>query len=231
MVFVKNILFTKVSRAINNSNTQSRSVLHNSNSFRHGTTMVLKNPRIYFVFAYFNFFFDCIFGIISCAFRLSKAWLVTFIYLPRLDYSILGRSLEKIDPGFIAYVSFIHMECLHTHPVLVYFCSIVHEQMNKRSQYLRKSKRDMYLYTNHQRIVFRWWLAITLSRNMRLIQFRKHQSMHLKVSSMESLNEFLGRKIFNQERFNSTTVIRNHTTTCTTLLLDVDEQDDRKPSY
>jgi len=201
--------------------------------FRHGKSMVLKNLRVYFIFTYFNFFFDCFLGMISCAFRVSKGWIVTFIYLPRLDYCILGRSLEKGDPGFISYVSFIHMECLHTHPVLIYFCSIVNEQIIKRNQYLRISKRDMYLYTNHKRVIFRWWLAITLSRNKRLIQLRKHQYIHLKLSSIESFNEFLGRKLFNhnQEKFNSTAVIRNHTTTCTTLLLDVDEQDDRKPSF
>lgn len=109
------------------------------------------------------------------------------------------------------------MECLHTHPVLVYFCSIINEKILKRHQYLRLSKRDIYLYTNHQRIIFRWWLLITLSKNIRLISLRKHRLMHLKISSIE--------------RFNSTTIIRNHITTCTTLLLDIDEQDDRKPSF
>jgi hypothetical protein len=181
--------------------------------------MVLTNLRIYFVFMYFNFFFDCFLGIISCVFRTSKSWLATFIYLPRLDYCPLGRSLEKADPAFISYVSFIHMECLHTHPVLVYFCSVVNEQINRRQQYSRKSKRDMYLYTNHQQIMFRWWLAITLNRNRRLIQYRKHQFN-------ESFNGFYGRK-----RCESNSVIRNHTTTCTTLLLDVDEYNDRKPSF
>jgi hypothetical protein len=193
--------------------------------------MALNNLRLFFVFSYFNFFFDCFLGIISCGLRVSKASIAALLFLPRLDYCIFGRALEKMDPGFISYVSFIHMECLHTHPVLVFYCSIINEQINKRYQYLRKSKRDMYLYTNHQRIIFRWWLTITLSRNMRLIQLRKHQLVHLKLSSIKNFNEFLGRKIFNQEKFHSSAVIRNHTTTCTTLLLDVDEQDDRKPSF
>lgn len=177
--------------------------------------MVLKNLRIYFVFNYFNFFFDCFLGIISCAFRMLKSCLITFIYLPRLDYCPFGRSLEKFDPAFISYVSFIHMECLHTHPVLIYFCSIINEQINRRQQYLRKSKRDMYLYTNHQQIIFRWWLAITLDRNRQLIKYRKHQ-----------FNEF-----FEGKQCESNSVIRNHTTTCTTLLLDVEEYNDRKLSF
>jgi hypothetical protein len=167
---------------------------------------------------------------ISCSFRLLKSWIITFVFLPRLDYCTFGRSLEKMDSGFIPYVSFIHMECLHTHPVLVYFCSIINEQIDKRYQYLQTSKRDNYLYTNHQRIVFRWCLAITLSRNMQLIQLRKHHIMHLQLSAIESVfNQTIIRK--SHERINSSTIIRNHTTTCTTLLLDTDEQDDRKPSF
>jgi hypothetical protein len=149
--------------------------------------------------------------------------MITFIFLPRLDYCAFGRSLEKLDSAFIPYVSFIHMECLHTHPVLIYFCSIINEQINQRYQYLQTSKRDMYLYTNHQRIIFRWWLAITLSRNMQLIKLRKHYIIHSQLSSIE--------RVFNHRRMNSNVVIRNHTTTCTTLLLDTDEQDDRKPSF
>ena len=196
------------------------------NNFRHGTMMVLRNLRIYFLFTYFNFFFDCFLGIISCGFRFLKSWLITFIFLPRLDYCTFGRSLEKLDSAFIPYVSFIHMECLHTHPVLIYFCSIINEQINKRDQYLQISKRDMYLYTNHQRIIFRWWLAITLSRNMQLIKLRKHYVIH---SQLSLFNHTLITK--NHQRMNSNVIIRNHTTTCTTLLLDTDEQDDRKPSF
>ncbi|CAF2147063.1 unnamed protein product [Rotaria magnacalcarata] len=206
---------------------------------KHGKTIVLKNLRIYFVFAYFNFFFDCFLGIISCVFRVTKAWITSFCFLPRLDYSILGRSLEKMDSGFISYASFIHMECLHTHPVLVYFCSIVDENINKRYQYLRTSKRDIYLYTKQQQTIFRWWLAITLSRNRKLIQYRKYQFMTIELSRVDSFNEIFEKKFLksyrikanNQENIHSNMIIRNHTTTCTTLLLDIDEQDDRKPSF
>ncbi|UJR10436.1 hypothetical protein I4U23_014640 [Adineta vaga] len=197
---------------------------------KHGKGMVLKNLRIFFIFTYFNFFFDCFLGMISCTFRLMKSWLATFLFLPRLDYCILGRSLEKMDIGFLSYVSFIHMECLHTHPVLVCFCSIVNEQIQQRCQYLRTSKRDTYLYTNHQRIHFRWWLAITLSRNMQLIQLRKHYLMPLQLSTVESfLNHTISRK--SHEKLDSNVIIRQHTTTCTTLLLDVDEQDTRRPLF
>lgn len=64
--------------------------------------MALKNLRLFFVFAYFNFFFDCFLGIVSCALRISKASFAALIFLPRLDYCIFGRTLEKVDTGFIA---------------------------------------------------------------------------------------------------------------------------------
>ena len=213
--------------------------------------MALKNLNIFFVFAYFNFFFDCFLGIVSCALRVSKASTAALIFLPRLDYCIFGRALEKVDSGFISYVSFIHMECLHTHPVLVYYCSLVNERIDKREQYLKSNKREMrnvemYSYTRRHRAQFRWWLAVTLIRNIQLVQSRKHQITHLQLPSAESFNEFLGRKVFSRfqtagpkalmsrsqgnldkELSDSNLVIRHPTTACTTLLLDADEQDER----
>jgi hypothetical protein len=107
---------------------------------------------------------------------------------------------------------------------------------------------EMHAYTRRQRAAFRWWLAYTLIRNIHLVQLRKYQINHLQLSTAESFNEFLERKVFNRfqpipTRFflhknqrslqtggslDSNTIIRNHTTACTTLLLDADEQDDRK---
>lgn len=144
-----------------------------------------------------------------------------------------------MDSGFVSYASFIHMECLHTHPVLIYFCSIVNEHINRRYQYLRTTKRDIYLHTKRQQVIFRWWLAVTLSRNEQLIKLRKYHFTHLQLLRIESFNEIFEKTLLrthewsetNQEKINTNTIIRNHLTTCTTLLLDVDEQHDQKPSY
>ena len=216
--------------------------------------MALKNLRGFFVFTYFNFFFDCFLGIISCALRVSKASLAALVFLPRLDYCIFGRTLEKVDTGFTSYVSFIHMECLHTHPVLIFFCSLIQEKIERRYQYLRSNKREMrqtemYAFTRRQRARFRWWLAFTLSRNTQLVQLRRHQLILFQLPEAESFNEFLGRKVFNrfqtlsnrnaheksdtnpQTSLNqSNGFFRNPTTACTTLLLDADEHDERFPS-
>lgn len=214
--------------------------------------MALRNVRSFFIFSYFNFFFDCFLGIVSCGLRVSKASLAALIFLPRLDYCIFGRALEKMDPGFISYVSFIHMECLHTHPVLIFYSSLVNEKIDQRYQYSRSNKREMrqvemYAYTRRQRAIFRWWLAYTLLRNIQLVQLRKSQIIHLQLSTAESFNEFLERTVFNRFQpiptkfflnkgqrtgsLDSNTIIRNHTTACTTLLLDADEREERKGPF
>ncbi|CAF3384875.1 unnamed protein product [Rotaria sp. Silwood1] len=224
---------------------------------KHGETIGLNNLRSFFVFAYFNFFFDCFLGIVSCGLRVTKATIAAILFFPRLDYCIFGRTLEKMDSGFISYVSFIHMECLHTHPVLVYYCSLVNDKIDKRYEYSRSNKREMrhtemYAYTRRQRAIFRWWLAYTLIRNIHLVQLRKYQVINLQLPSAESFNEFLERKVFNRFQtitstkvlstksqanlptgriVDSNTILRNQTTTCTSLLLGVDQHDERKPSF
>ncbi|CAF1628384.1 unnamed protein product [Adineta ricciae] len=224
---------------------------------KHGKTMALKNLRAFFVFSYFNFFFDCFLGFVSCSLRVTKASIAAIIFLPRLDYCIFGRTLEKLDSGFISYVTFIHMECLHTHPVLIYYCSLVSEKILQRQRISQLSKReirnsDLCTYTRRQRAIFRWYLMYTLIRNSQLKQLRKREVSRFQLQSAESFNEFLERKFFNRFQLpntkfnlttksqtnlhqngtmNSNTIIRNQTTACTTLLLDGDEHDDRKPSY
>lgn len=67
----------------------------------------LKNHKLYFILNHFNFFFDCFLGSFVCFIRMSKSSLAALFFMPRLDYSIFGRQLEKTDLGFISYVSFI----------------------------------------------------------------------------------------------------------------------------
>ena len=130
------------------------------------------------------------------------------------------------------------------------------KKIDRRYQYLKSNKREMrhtemYGYTRRQRAAFRWCLAYTLIRNIQLVQLRKYQINHLQLVSAESFNEFLERKLFNrfqptltkftlsksqkmlhtESSLDSNTIIRNHTTACTTLLLDADEHDERKASF
>ncbi|CAF1214242.1 unnamed protein product [Adineta steineri] len=76
--------------------------------------LILKN---YTIFIYFSFFADCFLGIASCIIRLIKTIILNTIFMARLDYSFLGKPLEKFDTGFAAYISHLHMEVNHSHPI------------------------------------------------------------------------------------------------------------------
>ena len=55
-------------------------------------------------YAYFGFSFykDCFLGIASCIIRLIKATFLNVVFMARLDWSFLGRPLEKFGkiPGY-----------------------------------------------------------------------------------------------------------------------------------
>jgi hypothetical protein len=61
----------------------------------------LRNHKLYFILNHFNFFFDCFLGSFVCFMRMSKSSLAALFFMPRLDYSIFGRQLERTDLGFI----------------------------------------------------------------------------------------------------------------------------------
>ena len=89
------------------------------------STRGLKNRKLYFILNHFNFFFDCFLGSFVCFVRVLKSGLAALFFMPRLDYSIFGRYLERTDMGFISYVTFIHMEVNQTHPVKLAFCKLL----------------------------------------------------------------------------------------------------------
>ncbi|CAF3929328.1 unnamed protein product, partial [Rotaria magnacalcarata] len=88
-------------------------------------------------FHYFGFFiaymaFDCFLGVASCIIRLINATLFNLLFIGRLDYSLLGRPLEKFDSGFTTYVSYLHVEVAHTHPVMLAFCNLLYDDIIQR---------------------------------------------------------------------------------------------------
>ncbi|CAF1180370.1 unnamed protein product [Rotaria sp. Silwood1] len=92
----------------------------------------IDNRKTYAIFVYFNFFADCFLGVASCIIRLIKATFLNLVYMARLDYSFLGRPIEKFDLGYAAYVSYLHMEVTHTHPVMLAFCYSLYDDVVKR---------------------------------------------------------------------------------------------------
>ncbi|XP_025079803.1 LOW QUALITY PROTEIN: receptor for retinol uptake stra6-like [Pomacea canaliculata] len=90
-----------------------------------GIYLALDNRFCFFIFTYFMFFYNIFLGLISCLLRIVKAIVLGIIFLGRLDNSTLSRKFEFFDPGFSAYRGFMHMECAHTHPVVIVFARLV----------------------------------------------------------------------------------------------------------
>lgn len=130
-----------------------------------GDVLSINHRRILMVYLYFNFFLDAFLGFLSSIIRLVKSVVGGMIYMCRLDYSSLGRKLETYDAGFSAYCGFIHMECAHRHPVLLYFTSLLIRQQLQGSEKTRCSKARR-----------RWYLAIFLLRNPTLV-YRRRRTM------------------------------------------------------
>ncbi len=139
----------------------------------------MENRHAYFLFVYFNFFFDCFLGIVSCVLRLVKSSIALLLYTPRLDYSTFGRSLEHIDSGYTAYTSYIYVEAMHTHPILITFTQIIYmnilEKRRRQKTFLLIDEKQIIEQNRRKSIRFRWFLLITLMNNLSLIPTRRHQ--------------------------------------------------------
>ena len=126
------------------------------------SVLSLNNRRAFMIFLYFNIFLDAFLGLFAAIFRLLKSSIGGIIYMCRLDYSPLGRKLERNDAGFSAYCGFIHVECAHRHPVLLCFMS----HLLRAQLYGSSTKR--WSKARHK-----WALAMFLLSNPTLIYRRK----------------------------------------------------------
>ena len=167
----------------------------------------LENRHAYFLFVYFNFFFDCFLGIVSCILRLIKSAIALIIFTPRLDYSIFGRSLEDVDHGFTAYTSYIYIEAMHTHPILITFTQMIYmnilDKRRREKHFLSIDEKQILELNRRKSIRFRWCLMITLMNNLSLISTRKH---HRKMLINSQMNKF-------HQRTSSTSSLSNGTVT------------------
>ena len=146
-----------------------------------GEVLSINHRRILMVYMYFNFFLDALLGFISSIIRVLKSAVGGVLFMCRIDYCSMGRKLEAYESGFNAYCGFLHMECAHRHPVLLYFSSL----LLREHLYGTKEKR-----CSKARI--RWHLAIFLLKNPTLIYRRKPHS--LQSSTNEIRLSLIGRK-------------------------------------
>jgi hypothetical protein len=169
----------------------------------------LKNSKLYFILSHFNFFFDCFLGSFVCSMRMVKSSLAALFFMPRLDYSIFGRYLEKTDMGFISYVTFIHMEVNQTHPVKLAACEL-----------MLKSLREGHRKNRYTTIRNKWLVALTLYHNPQLKQMRKkHLYLQTLFPRVETFEKFLERKMRNMFASQDTRK-KSRSTPC---LLDLDD--------
>ena len=137
---------------------------------RNAQVLALKNLKAYSLFMYFKFFYDCFAGLAFCVVRMLTQTLVSIVFLPRLDYSFMGRSLEKMDTAFMSYVGYLHWESHHTNPIAICFCELL-----QRSLKLNAKLKMLNIVSNEARVRVRnrWYLYYMLSKNRQLIQLRR----------------------------------------------------------
>lgn len=68
-----------------------------------GKALALRNYRLYALFTYLVFFYDCFAGIISAFLRLATGVICSIMFMPRIGYSFLGK-LDFISFRFIINV-------------------------------------------------------------------------------------------------------------------------------
>ena len=174
----------------------SRFFLTNNSNRR----FLLRNHKLYFILNHFNFFFDCFLGSFVCFVRMAKSSVAALFFMPRLDYSIFGRHLERTDMGFISYVTFIHMDVNQTHPVKTAFC-----------QYLKLSRKSKW--AGNRTVRNKWFLAYTLYYNPALKKQRKSYLLLKKsIQKVESFDQFWERRV--KTLFNADTKKKSQSTPC-----------------
>lgn len=151
-----------------------------------GDIFALNNRRLLMIFIYFNFFFDAFLGFIAAVMRLVKTAIAAIFYMCRLDYSPMGRKLEMLDGGFLAYCGFLHTECVHRHPVLLVFVSHLYTQLKLKQWTIENmSMEEIKHYKSSSRWIRKWKLVVFLMRNPKIVFFRKAFLKQLPVDTNE----------------------------------------------
>ena len=124
--------------------------------------LALKNFKLYSLFLYFKFFYDCFTGIAYCLIRMLKSILLAIFFMTRLDYSFMGRNMERMDSAFMSYIGYLYWESHHTNSIMISFCELL-----KRSNKLNKEQM------RKNRIINRWQLLYLIYKNQSLKKYRK----------------------------------------------------------
>ena len=87
----------------------------------------------YSTLSYFNFFFDCFLGFMSCINRIWKTTVISIFYVIRLDVSLFNEKnsiiLKSLDKGHVAFINFSIVEHSYNHPIINGFCEVLTESL------------------------------------------------------------------------------------------------------
>ncbi|ESO88544.1 hypothetical protein LOTGIDRAFT_165326 [Lottia gigantea] len=167
-----------------------------------GAHLALENRRMLFTFTYFMFFYNIFVGLVSCFLRIFKTIVMGAVLLPRLDHSTLPQKFQFFDPGFAAYVGFMHIENSHNHPVVLVLVRILLASRRSKLKSAQGSlDRDVSFSnietgtgsigqsgqsgdgTRRQKAArFNWHVAYTLINNLELRLYRKGYLEALKTA-------------------------------------------------
>lgn len=155
---------------------------------RRSRVLALKNARLYSLFLYFKFFYDCFAGLALCLVRILKALLLAVLFMTRLDCALMGN--RRLDAGYMAYVGYVYWEAAHTNPIVIGFCEMVARESRVREIKRREERRCgtltmKWAAAGHMihsqdgysgvRARSRWFLAYTLISNSSLVALRKRK--------------------------------------------------------
>ncbi|XP_021354241.1 stimulated by retinoic acid gene 6 protein-like [Mizuhopecten yessoensis] len=143
--------------------------------------LALNNRKAYHNMAYFVFFYYIFISMVRCLMKIFYAVYLGVVFFGRIDRSGLMNGFETWDTGYMAYVSFLQMELVHCHPVLVVFCDLlshrlpgnIHVHLHRATSSLHDTTRsgNTSISTTfpvpkyNQRIHNRWLKVYTLLKN------------------------------------------------------------------
>ncbi|XP_048254319.1 stimulated by retinoic acid gene 6 protein-like isoform X2 [Haliotis rufescens] len=91
------------------------------------------NRRFYEGFNFFSLFGSLTIGIFSCFLRILIGTVMGGVMVGRLDKTTFMRNMERHDRGHLSYISMLHVENSHNHPVVRVFCGVLwDETLQKR---------------------------------------------------------------------------------------------------
>ncbi|XP_068706616.1 stimulated by retinoic acid gene 6 protein-like isoform X3 [Montipora foliosa] len=162
--------------------------------------ITVDNRRLFSIVSFFLFFQNILVGFFSFSSRLLKGMGLGVFFLSRVDRTCLMHGFQNFDQGFVAYLGFLDLLVAHSHPMMLVFCQLLINRNKERglieSTASEETGTASIVYPPRlgiprvsHKAINRWFVAVTLTRNPSLIQYRRQESRGAKtVVHVESIN-------------------------------------------